>query len=147
MSEAKYTQTSNTETAPIGIPLGSAFINQAEMWMRAHSDFLASTEAIMNGWMRRQREVFDASSRLIQRICESHNITDVVQAQHEWASDCVHWTAAEIRAVSNDATAITRKAVERLDEAVGERSDELMRKTKARTKTEADHRVQRAAAE
>jgi hypothetical protein len=147
MSEAKYTQTSNTETAPIGIHLGSAFIKEAEMLTRAHSDFLATMEAMMNDWMRRQREVFDASSRLIQRICESHNIFDVVQAQHEWASDCVHWTASEIRAVGNDATAITRKAVERLGEAVRERSDEPPQKTKARTRTGADHLIQRAAAE
>ena len=147
MSEAKYTQTSNSETAPIGIALGSAFIKEAEMWTRAHSDFLARTEAMMNDWMRRQREVLDASSRLIQRLCESHNIIDVVQAQQEWASDCVQWTACEIRAVGNDATATTRKAVEWLGEAVRERGDQPLQKTKARTKTEADHSIQRAAAE
>ena len=117
------------------------------MWTRAHSDFLARTEAMMNDWMRRQREVLDASSRLIQRLCESHNIIDVVQAQQEWASDCVHWTASEILAVGNDATATTRKAVEWLGEAVRERGDQPLQKTKARTKTEADHSIQRAAAE
>jgi phasin protein len=147
MSEAKYTPMSNTETAPIGIALGSAFIKEAEMWTRAHSDFLARMEAMMNDWMQRQREVFDASSRLIQRLCESHNIIDIVQAQQEWASDCVHWTASEIRAVGNDATATTKKAAEWLGEAVRERGDRPLQKAKARTKTEADHSIQRAAAE
>ena len=80
-------------------------------------------------------------------LCESHNIIDVVQAQQEWASDCVHWTASEILAVGNDATATTRKAVEWLGEAVRERGDQPLQKTKARTKTEADHPIQRAAAE
>jgi len=147
MSEAKYTQTSNSETALIGIALGSALIKEAEMWTRAQSDFLVRTEAMMNDWMQRQREVFDASSRLLQRLCESHNIIDVVQAQQEWASDCVQWTACEIRAVGNDATATTRKAVEWLGEAVRERGDQPLQKTDARPKTEADHSIQRAAAE
>jgi len=147
MSEAKYTQTSNSEATLIGIILGSALIKEAEMWTRAQSDFLVRTEAMMNDWMQRQREVFNASSRLLQRLCESHNIIDVVQAQQEWASDCVQWTACEIRAVGNDATATTRKAVEWLGEAVRERGDQPLQKTKARTKTEADHPIQRAAAE
>src|SRR5215472_1093266 len=142
MSEAKYTQTSNSEATLIGIILGSALIKEAEMWTRAQSDFLVRTEAMMNDWMQRQREVFNASSRLLQRLCESHNIIDVVQAQQEWASECVQWTASEIRAVGNDATATTRKTV-----AVRERSDQPLQKTDARPKTEADHSIQRAAAE
>jgi hypothetical protein len=41
---------------------------------------------------------------------------DLLQAQHEWLSDCLNWTASEIRAVGNDIPAITRKATERFDD-------------------------------
>jgi putative CocE/NonD family hydrolase len=57
------------------------------------------------------------------------------------SSDCVHWTTSEIWAAGNDATA------KWLGEAVRERGDQPLQKTKARTKTEADHSIQRAAAE
>ena len=147
MIKAKHTQRSNTETSPIGIPLGSAFIKEAEMWMGAQSDWLTSMEGMMTDWLRRQREAFDVSSRSIQRMYDSRNLIDLVQAQHEWVSDCLHWTASEIRAASNDAVAITRKAAKRLGEVGRERSDGLQPETKAPVKTEIDHPVQRVAAE
>ena len=115
--------------------------------MDALGDFLTSVEAMMNDWIGRQHEAFDASSRLIQKISEARNVIDLVQAQHEWLSDCLHWTASEVRAVGSDAAAMTRKAAERLGEAVRESSNELRQKTKVRTKTEADIPIQRAAAE
>jgi hypothetical protein len=46
-------------------------------------------------------------------MCDARNVFDIVQAQHEWVSDCLSWTASEIRAVGNDIPAITRKAAER----------------------------------
>ena len=49
----------------------------------------------------------------MQRMCEARNMFDLLQAQHEWLSDCLNWTASEIRAVGNDIPAITRMAVER----------------------------------
>jgi hypothetical protein len=49
-------------------------------------------------------------------MCEARNMFDLLQAQHEWLSDCLNWTASEVRAVGNDIPAITRKAVERFGE-------------------------------
>src|SRR6266853_2044657 len=93
MVAAKQTQESNTNTAAMGIPLGSAFIKEAELWMGAHKDFLTSMEAMMTDWLRRQREVFDTSSRSIRKIYDSRSFIDLVQAQHEWVSDCLQWAA------------------------------------------------------
>jgi hypothetical protein len=95
------------------IPVGSAFVKQAELWMGAQGDVLTGVETMINGWAQRQRRVFKASSRSMQRICEARNMFDLLQAQHEWLSDCLNWTASEIRAVGNDIPAITRKAAER----------------------------------
>jgi hypothetical protein len=112
MSEAKSNAT----------PVGSAFVKQAELWMGAQGDVLTGVETMITGWAQRQRRVFEASSRSVQRICEARNMFDLLQAQHEWLSDCLNWTASEIRAVGSDIPAITRKATERFgDRANGQR--------------------------
>jgi predicted lipoprotein len=103
MSEAK----SNS------IPVGAEFAQRAELWMGAQRDVLGGVETMITGWGQRQRQVFEASSRSMQRICEARNLFDLLQAQHEWLSDCLNWTASEIRAVGNDIPAITRKVAER----------------------------------
>jgi hypothetical protein len=66
---------------------------------------------------------------------------DLLQAQHEWLSDCLNWTASEIRAVGYDIPAITRKAAERFgDGGNGQRRD-------ARTPVGPSISMRRAAAE
>jgi hypothetical protein len=52
MSEAKSNE----------IPVGSAFVKQAELWMGAQGDVLTGVEAVIAGWAQRQRQVFEASS-------------------------------------------------------------------------------------
>ena len=105
-----------TEAKSNAIPVGSAFVKQAELWMGAQGDVLTGVETMINGWAQRQRQIFEASSRSMQRICEARNVFDLVQAQHEWLSDCLSWTASQVRAVGNEIPAITLKAVERLGE-------------------------------
>jgi hypothetical protein len=103
-----------TEAKSNAVPVG--FAKQAELWMGAQGDVLTGVETMMTGWAQRQRQVFEASSRSMQRMCEARNMFDLLQAQHEWLSECLNWTASEIRAVGNDIPAITRKAVERFGE-------------------------------
>jgi hypothetical protein len=111
MSEAKSNE----------IPVGSAFVKQAELWMGAQGDVLSGVETMITGWAQRQRQVIEASSRSMQRMCEARDVFDLLQAQHEWLSDCLSLTASEIRAVGKDIPAITRKAAERFgDPAKGQ---------------------------
>jgi hypothetical protein len=131
MSEAKSNE----------IPVGSAFVKQAELWMGAQGDVLTGVEAVIAGWAQRQRQVFEASSRSMQRMCDARNVFDLLQAQHELLSDCLNWTASEIRAVGNDIPAITRKAAERF----GERAKGQQSNPPAQVPT--SFSVQRAAAE
>jgi hypothetical protein len=112
MVEAKST----SERASADLPLGSAVIKEAELWMGAQGDLLSGIETMMTGWMRRQRQAFEASSRSVQKICDARNIFDLLKAQQDWLSDCLDWTASEIRAVGGAATMMTRKATERLGE-------------------------------
>jgi hypothetical protein len=110
--------------------------------MAAQGDLLNGIEAMMTDWMRRQREAFEASSRSMQKIYGARNLLDLLQAQHEWVSDCLSWTASEIRAVGNDTTTISRRAAEALDQR-----REQERQTKPRTGTPPGISVERAAAE
>jgi predicted lipoprotein len=109
--------TSTADTASAGLPIASVFVKEAELWMGTHSELLSGIETIVTGWMDRQRQALEASSRSIRRVCDARNIFDLMQAQQEWVSDCLSWTASEIRAVGNDAATISRRTVERLAES------------------------------
>ena len=131
MSEAKSNE----------IPVGSAFVKQAELWIGAQSEVLTGVETMITGWAQRQRQIFEASSRSMQRICDARDVFDLLQAQHEWLSDCLSLTASEIRAVGNDIPAMTRKTAERFSErAKGQPSNPPAQVTPSIS-------VQRAAAE
>jgi hypothetical protein len=93
----------------------------AERWMSAQSEILTNMETIVTGWAQRQRKAFEAGSRSIRRIYGSRNILELVQAQQELMSDCLQWTASEIRAVGDDTTMITRKATEQFGETADRR--------------------------
>ena len=105
-----------SEAKSNAIPIGSAFVKQAELWMDAQGDVLSGVETMITGWAQRQRQVIEASSRSMQRLCEARSMFDLLQAQHEWLSDCLNWTASAVRAVGNDIPAITRKATERFSD-------------------------------
>ena len=122
---------------------GSAFIKEAELWIGAQGDVLTGIETMMAGWMQRQRRAFEASSRSVQKICDARNIFDLLRAQQDWVSDCLNWTASEIRAVGSDATTITHKATERF----GERSERQQQSWLPSAQTGSYAPPQRAAAE
>jgi hypothetical protein len=131
MIDVKRKQESKVETDSIGFAFNGALIKEAELWMGAQRDFLSNIESMMNDWLRRQREAFDVSSRSVRKICDSRNIVDVAQAQNEWVSDCLEWTASQLRAAGKDAAALTWKTAERLSEAARERSSALRQQSEA----------------
>jgi hypothetical protein len=147
MIEVKREQESKAETDTIGFVLNKTLIKEAELWMGAHSDFLASVESMMTDWLRRQREAFEVSSRSVRKVYDSRNIIDVAQAQNEWVSDCLEWTASHIRAVGKDAATLTRKAAQRLGEAARERGSALRQQSEALSHPAAPAPMERAAAE
>ena len=147
MIDVKRKQESKAETDSIGFAFNGALIKEAELWMGAQRDFLSSIENMMNDWLRGQREAFDVSSRSVRKIYDSRNIIDVAQAQNEWVSDCLEWTASQLRAASKDAATLTWKAAERLGEAARERSSALRQQSEALSHPPAPVAMERAAAE
>lgn len=105
-----------TEAKSNAVTVGESFVKEAELWMDAQGDVLAGMETMITGWMQRQLQAYEASARSMQRICQARNMLDLVQAQHEWLSDCLNWTASQIRAAGDEIPAITRMAVERFGE-------------------------------
>jgi len=147
MIDVKRQQEPKAETDSIGFAFNKALIKEAELWMGAHRDFLIGVESMMSDWLRRQREAFDASNRSVRKICDSRNIIDVAQAQNEWVSDCLAWTASHLRAVGRDAASLTRQTAERLSEAARERSSVLREQSEALSRPAAPAPMERAAAE
>jgi len=147
MIDVRRQQESKAETDSIGFAFNTTLIKEAELWMHVHRDFLASVESMMTDWLRRQRAAFDASNRSVRKICDSRNIIDVAQAQVEWVSDCLEWTASQVRAVGNDAAALTRQATERFGEAAREGSSVLRQQSEALSQPRTPAPLERAAAE
>lgn len=147
MIEVKRTKGSTADTNSVDIPIGSALIKQAELLMGAHTDFLTTVETMMGEWLRRQRQAFDLSTRSVRKICDSRNVIDLAQAQGEWMSDCLQWTAAEIRAVGNDAVSMTWKAAQRFGQAARDGNDGLRQQGEGAARTASAATLERAAAE
>jgi hypothetical protein len=145
--EVKRTTKSNEDTSSVDIPIAPALIKQAELLVSAHSDFLTTVETMMNEWLRRQRQAFDLSSRSVQKICGSRSIIDLAQAQGEWMSECLRWTAAEIRAVGNDAVSMTWKTAQRFGQTARDGSDGWRQQSEGTARTESAASPERAAAE
>lgn len=132
----------NSDTGLSTLPIGSALVKEAELWMGAQSDVLSSIETMMTGWMQRQRQALEASSRSMRKILDARNPFDLLLAQNEWVSDCLHWTASEIRGLGQDTHVATRNVTE----WVGERSSQALQPEQSR-ETAASMTHQRAAAE
>src|SRR5689334_21414922 len=106
-----------TEAKSNGVLVGATLVKEAELWMGAQGDVLAGVETIITGWARRQRQAYEASCQSVQNMCEARNLLDLIQAQHQWISDWLNWSASEVRAVGSEIPAMTRMAVERFDQS------------------------------
>lgn len=139
----------NGGAAPVtGSILGSAFIREAELLIGAQGELLSNVENAVGNWVRRQREALDSSSRSIQRLYECRNLIDLMQVQQQFVTECLHWTAAEMRALGSDAAAVTRTAAARAGDiagAAGEEARHVARAAREGTHSRPQH--ERAAAE
>jgi predicted lipoprotein len=106
-----------TEAKSNGVLVGATLVKEAELLMGAQGDVLAGVETMITGWAQRQRQAYEASRQSMKRMCEARNLLDLVQAQHQWISDWLNWSASEIRAVGSEIPAMTRMAVERFGES------------------------------
>ncbi|HEV2303694.1 MAG TPA: phasin family protein, partial [Stellaceae bacterium] len=114
MSEARHRN--GGSAAAMGTLLGSALLKEAELLISAQGELLDNVETAVGNWVRRQRQALDSSSRSIQKIYECRNLLDLLQIQQQFVTDCLHWTAAEVRALGSDAAAVTRTAAGRAGE-------------------------------
>jgi predicted lipoprotein len=106
-----------TEAKSNGILVGATLVKEAELWMGAQGDVLSGVETMITGWARRQRQAYEASCQSVQKMCEARNLLDLIQAQHQWISDWLNWSASEVRAVGSEIPAMTRMAVERFGQS------------------------------
>jgi hypothetical protein len=146
MSEAK--QRNEPGIPAIGSMLGTAFLKEAERLIDAQGEVLNNLETAVGNWVRRQREALDSSTRSLQKIYECRNLMDLVQVQQHFVADCLHWTAAEMRALGSDAAAVTRIATARAGDMTRSAVEETRHAARAaRESAQATRMQERTAAE
>jgi hypothetical protein len=145
MNDATPRATGSAATAAFGAELSAALARQTASWIDNQRDLLTSAGTIMTGWLERQRAAIDMSGRSLQRVWESRNLGDLLQAQQQWASECLRWTAAELRAAGHDADQLTQKATARLCEGTRQAA-ETWRHESVRLRNEAEAQATQAAA-
>jgi hypothetical protein len=138
---------SSTAAANFGAELSAAFARQTASWIEDQRELLSSAGTIMTGWLDRQREAIGLSGRSLQRVWECRNLIDLVQAQQQWASECLRWTVAELRAAGRDADTLTQKATARLCEGTGQAAESWRRESSRRRQAAEAESARPAAAE
>jgi len=146
MSEAKHKGEARAGAQAAGNLLGSAFLKEAEFLIGAQSELLSNVEEAVQGWVQRQREALDTSARSIQKMYDCRNIVDLMQAQQLFFTDCLHWVATEMRAVGQNAAAVTRATAARAGEAVEGAAEEARHAAKAARETAPGRTAQERAA-
>jgi hypothetical protein len=113
--------------------------------MNAQGEVLSVVEAAMADWMRRRREVMDAWSQSLQKMCQCRNPVDFVQTQQDWLCDAIRLATFDIRALAGETTILTRKVTAGSEKPAG--PDDDVRQTRRRPEMDGRQPVERVAAE
>jgi hypothetical protein len=77
--------------------LACTFCNgSAEALLDAQADMLKGVGAAMGEWLQRRRDAIEDAQRLMVRMRESSDVTDIWKAQQEWASGALQRLAADV---------------------------------------------------
>lgn len=81
--------------------LRSTLLNQgSEALLRAESEFLTGAEATITEWLHRRREAILDTQRLLARVRESHDVSDVLKAQQDWMAETFRRLADDAQSYS-----------------------------------------------
>lgn len=120
------------DAAAIGRLVGSALMQEGELWMNTHKELLANLEAMVDSWLQLHRAALDASSRAFQRFHACSSLAELFDLQREWASDLWGWTATTVTTAGRDGAHAVQRAMARSREpAEAGRPDILVRREPA----------------
>lgn len=97
--------------------IASTFCNSGtEAFLSAQADLMKGVETAMTEWLHRRQEGIDEAYRLIARVRDSRDITDILKAQQDWAAGALQRLAADVSTYP----ALLAKAGERVGEATAQ---------------------------
>jgi hypothetical protein len=148
MQETRQAEAVRSETKALDGEIGTMLAREAGLWMDVQRELLGSVETLVGDWLRWQRDALDASSRSMQRMYECRNLGDLIQAQQDWARDCLRWTAAQLRTADRGTSPMARKAASRFVETAAAPAGELrLAGTRPRSGTPQPEAAERAGVE
>jgi hypothetical protein len=127
------TSFSQTAIPTFGAEFSAAFARQTAAWMEGQGELLTSAGTMVADWFNRHREAIDLSSRSLRRVWECRDLNDLLQAQQQWAGDCLRWTAAGLRAAGRDTNTLTEQMMAQLRPTGREPVETVRRDTGRRT--------------
>lgn len=67
-----------------------------EAFLNAQADLMKGVETAMTEWLHRRQEGIEEAYRLIARVRDSRDVTDILKAQQEWAAGALQRLAADV---------------------------------------------------
>ena len=77
--------------------IASTFCNGATgAFLDAQAGLFKGVETVMTDWLRRREEAIADAQRLVARMQESHDVSEILNAQQEWAAGALRRFAADV---------------------------------------------------
>jgi hypothetical protein len=94
-----------------------SFVNGAESALEAQSDWLATYEMLVTGWLHRRRAALRAAMDAVGRAPACHTATDLLALQQHWMAGSFQRLTEDFAAWNESAMMMSRLAMKHLEQA------------------------------
>ena len=105
--------------------IASTFCNSGtEAFLNAQADLMKGVETAMTEWLHRRQEGIEEAYRLIARVRDSRDVTDILKAQQDWAAGALQRLAADVSTYPALLAGAGQQVSEAMAQSVGEAAKE-----------------------
>lgn len=97
-----------------------------EAVLNAQAELMKGVESAMTEWLHRRQEGIEEAYRLMARMRDSRDVTDILKAQQDWAAGALQRLAADVSTYP----ALLAKAGQRVGEATAQSVEEVAKEAK-----------------
>ncbi len=97
--------------------VGQSFVNGAESALAAQSDWLATYEMMVTGWLHRRQAALRATMEAVERAPECRSATDLLAVQQHWMAGSFQRLTEDFAAWNESAMMMSRLAMKHLKQA------------------------------
>jgi hypothetical protein len=107
----RATQMYSGQDRPLGLQdLPDAIRQQSDAWIKEQNNLFAGVQNLWADWMKRQSSSAQAAFGIFQQICDSGGNGDAFAAYQEWLESSMGLFAADMTALSEQATLMTESS-------------------------------------